>query len=64
MLRRNKRIVLLAGRCGNTAMFPFPGGYFRNVVDRTYPQYQVTENEFEVCNDDSVTPFPAETWAW
>lgn len=35
---------------GNT----FEGGYFRNVVDRPYPKYRVTENEFEVCNDDNT----------
>lgn len=29
----------------------FIGGYFRNVIDRPYPEYNVTENEFEVCND-------------
>jgi len=35
---------------GNT----FEGGYFRNVVDKPYPQYRVTENEFEVCNDNNT----------
>ena len=35
---------------GNT----FEGGYFRNIIDRPYPNYQVTENEFEVCNDDNT----------
>jgi len=35
---------------GNT----FEGGYFRNIVDRPYPQYRVTENEFEVCGDDNT----------
>ncbi len=35
---------------GNT----FEGGYFRNVVDRPYPKYRVTENEFEVCNDNNT----------
>ncbi len=29
----------------------FEGGYFRNVIDAPYPEYRVTENEFEVCND-------------
>ena len=29
----------------------FIGGYFRNVIDMPYPEYQVTENEFEVCGD-------------
>ncbi len=35
---------------GNT----FEGGYFRNVIDRPYPHYNVTENEFEVCNDNNT----------
>ena len=35
---------------GNT----FEGGYFRNVIDRPYPEYWVTENEFEVCNDGNT----------
>ncbi len=35
---------------GNT----FEGGYFRNIVDRTYPDYRVTECEFEVCNDNNT----------
>jgi len=35
---------------GNT----FEGGYFRNVIDKPYPQYNVTENEFEVCNDNNT----------
>ncbi|MHC4742954.1 MAG: hypothetical protein ACYS8Z_13645, partial [Planctomycetota bacterium] len=35
---------------GNT----FEGGYFRNITDRPYPKYQVTENEFEVCGDDNT----------
>mgnify|MGYP006272788675 CR=1 FL=1 len=35
---------------GNT----FEGGYFRNVIDRPYPDYFVTENEFEVCNDNNT----------
>lgn len=29
----------------------FIGGYFRNVIDKPYPDFQVTENEFEICND-------------
>ncbi len=32
----------------------FEGGYFRNVLDRPYPNYQVTENEFEICNDNNT----------
>ncbi|MFH5805845.1 hypothetical protein [Alienimonas sp. DA493] len=35
---------------GNT----FEGGYFRNVLDRPYPEYSVAENEFEVRGDDST----------
>jgi len=35
---------------GNT----FEGGYFRNVIDKPYPQYRVTENEFEICNDNNT----------
>mgnify|MGYP006281346749 CR=1 FL=1 len=35
---------------GNT----FEGGYFRNVIDRTYPNYRLAENEFEVCNDSNT----------
>jgi hypothetical protein len=35
---------------GNT----FEGGYFRNVTDKPYPHYRVTENEFEVCGDDNT----------
>lgn len=35
---------------GNT----FEGGYFRNVVDQPYPEYRVTESEFEVCNDGNT----------
>jgi hypothetical protein len=35
---------------GNT----FEGGYFRNVTDMPYPTYRVTENEFEVCNDNNT----------
>ncbi|MDG2223207.1 MAG: DUF1080 domain-containing protein [Rubripirellula sp.] len=30
------------------------GGYFRNLVDRAYPHYQVAENEFEVVNDNNT----------
>lgn len=32
----------------------FEGGYFRNVVDKPYPHYNVTECEFEVCNDNNT----------
>jgi len=32
----------------------FEGGYFRNVVDRPYGKYNVTENEFEVPGDRNV----------
>jgi len=35
---------------GNT----FEGGYFRNIVDAPYPDYRVTENEFEICNDHNT----------
>ena len=35
---------------GNT----FEGGYFRNTVDQPYPDYRVTENEFEICNDNNT----------
>jgi len=35
---------------GNT----FEGGYFRNVIDMPYPTYRVTENEFEICNDNNT----------
>jgi len=38
----------------NGAANTFEGGYFRNVVDRPYPDYRVTENEFEVCNDNNT----------
>ena len=38
----------------NGANNTFEGGYFRNVVDKPYPQYRVTENEFEVCNDNNT----------
>lgn len=32
----------------------FEGGYFRNVIDRDYPDYNVTENEFEVIGDGNT----------
>jgi len=32
----------------------FEGGCFRNVTDMPYPKYRVTENEFEVCNDNNT----------
>ncbi len=32
----------------------FEGGYFRNVTDRPYPDYGVTESEFNVCNDNNT----------
>lgn len=32
----------------------FEGGYFRNVVDRRYPKFNPTENEFEVTGDGNV----------
>lgn len=35
---------------GNT----FEGGYFRNVIDEPYPDYRVTENEFEVLGDENT----------
>ena len=35
----------------NGAKNVFIGGYFRNVIDMPYPDYQVTENEFEICGD-------------
>ena len=38
----------------NGANNTFEGGYFRNVTDRPYPTYRVTENEFEVCNDNTT----------
>jgi len=38
----------------NGAANTFEGGYFRNVVDRPYPEYNVTECEFEVCNDNNT----------
>lgn len=38
----------------NGANNTFEGGYFRNVVDRPYPQYNVTECEFEICNDNNT----------
>jgi len=38
----------------NGANNTFEGGYFRNVTDLPYPDYRVTENEFEVCNDGNT----------
>jgi hypothetical protein len=38
----------------NGANNTFEGGYFRNIVDKPYPQYRATENEFEVCNDNNT----------
>lgn len=38
----------------NGANNTFEGGYFRNVVDMPYPEYSVTENEFEICNDGNT----------
>lgn len=38
----------------NGANNTFEGGYFRNVVDMAYPEYFVTENEFEICNDGNT----------
>jgi hypothetical protein len=38
----------------NGANNTFEGGYFRNIVDEPYPEYCVTENEFEVCNDNNT----------
>ncbi|MDF7808068.1 hypothetical protein P4E94_11510 [Pontiellaceae bacterium B12219] len=35
----------------NGANNTFIGGYFRNVLDKPYPDYRVTECEFEICND-------------
>lgn len=32
----------------------FEGGYFRNIVDRPYPEYGVTDCEFEVLGDDNT----------
>ena len=32
----------------------FEGGYFRNVTDLPYPNYWVTESEFDVCNDNNT----------
>ena len=29
----------------------FIGGYFRNIIDRPYPNYHVANNEFEICGD-------------
>jgi len=38
----------------NGANNTFEGGYFRNVTDMPYPKYRVTENEFEICNDNNT----------
>jgi hypothetical protein len=38
----------------NGANNTFEGGYFRNITDRPYPKYRVTENEFEICNDGTT----------
>ena len=38
----------------NGANNTFEGGYFRNITDLPYPNYRVTENEFEVCNDNNT----------
>lgn len=38
----------------NGADNTFEGGYFRNVVDRPYPQFRATECEFEICNDGNT----------
>lgn len=38
----------------NGANNTFEGGYFRNVIDKEYPNYFVTENEFEICNDGNT----------
>lgn len=38
----------------NGANNTFEGGYFRNVLDKPYPDYFVTENEFEICNDGNT----------
>jgi hypothetical protein len=35
----------------NGANNTFIGGYFRNVLDKPYPDYRNTECEFEICND-------------
>ena len=32
----------------------FEGGYFRNIIDRPYPEYRTTENEFEVRGDGNT----------
>ena len=32
----------------------FYGGYFKNIIDRDYPDYNVTENEFEVIGDGNT----------
>ena len=38
----------------NGANNTFEGGYFRNIIDKPYPQYHVAENEFSVCNDNNT----------
>jgi hypothetical protein len=38
----------------NGANNTFIGGYFRNVIDQPYPEYRVTECEFEICNDGNT----------
>lgn len=38
----------------NGANNTFEGGYFQNIVDKQYPHYSVTENEFEICNDGNT----------
>ncbi|MGJ8677749.1 MAG: hypothetical protein ACSHX0_09550 [Akkermansiaceae bacterium] len=35
----------------NGAQNTFVGGYFRNIIDMSYPTYNVTGNEFEVLGD-------------
>ncbi|MDQ8189065.1 hypothetical protein [Roseibacillus persicicus] len=35
----------------NGANNVFIGGFFQNVLDQPYPEFQVTNNEFEVCGD-------------
>lgn len=38
----------------NGANNTFEGGYFRNILDKPYPDYFVAENEFEICNDGNT----------
>lgn len=38
----------------NGANNTFEGGYFCNIIDRPYPEYRVTENEFEVRGDGNT----------